>query len=460
LVLAFLVGLLLPGLFFGQASAANQVVELKIEGAIGPANEDYLRRAFEDIDPATTELILIRMDTPGGLDSTMRDIVKLITASSIPVVTYVSPTGARAASAGTYILYASHIAAMAPGTNLGAATPVQIGGFSPAMPGEKPEKEDEATSQQETKTTPVKTGGDTMQHKLVNDAVAYIRGLAELHGRNADWAEKAVRESVSLPASEALEFNVIDIIASDIPDLLQQLNGREIKLQKTTITLQTENLQRVAIEPDWRSRLLSVITSPNVAYILLLAGIYGLILEFTHPGALLPGTIGAISLVLALYAFQLLPINYAGAGLILLGVALMIGEAFQPSFGVLGLGGIAAFIFGSIILMDTHAPGFAINLGLIIAFAVASAAFLFFLVGMAIRARQRPVVSGQGEMLGLEAVALEDFSEEGNVRVHGEIWRAHTQQPVRKHQHLQITAMKGLMLEVMPASTHQEENHS
>jgi len=278
-----------------------------------------------------------------------------------------------------------------------------------------------------------------------------------LHGRNEDWAEKAVREAVSLPAGDALEMNVIDIVATDMKDLLAQLDGREIKLQQQMITLQTAGLEQVKLEPDWRSRLLAVITSPNVAYILMLIGIYGLIIEFSNPGAILPGTVGAISLLLALYAFQLLPINYAGIGLILLGLALIVGEAFQPSFGILGIGGLVAFIVGSIILMDTEAPGFGINLALILTTALVCLGLLLLIVGMAIRSIKRPAASGRDEMLGMEAIALSDFDAQGRVQVHGETWHAHSPKPVRKDQRLKVTAVEGLTLEVEPSHPSNQE---
>lgn len=450
----------------GRALAApetgGQILELAIDGAIGPATEDYIERAFTTAERESTALILIRMDTPGGLDSAMRDIIKHITRSPVPVATYVAPSGARAASAGTYILYASHIAAMAPGTNLGAATPVQIGG-SPFAPGggddgESPPKDAPAAERPAAPGPP--PAGDAMTRKLVNDAVAYIRGLATLHGRNADWAEKAVREAASLPAEEALEQNVIDILATGTADLFRQLHGREVRVLGETHTLHTEGLPLRALEPDWRSRLLAVITNPNVAYILMLIGIYGLIFEFSNPGAIVPGTVGAISLLLALYAFQLLPINYAGMALILLGVALMVGEAFQPSFGILGIGGVLAFVLGSIILMDTQAPGFGIDIAVILSFALVSALMFVFVIGMALRARRRPVVSGRDELLGMEGVALGDFSGEGSVRIHSEIWRARTVRPVRRGERVRVTGIQGLILAVEPAATAAQENPS
>ncbi len=436
------------------AALSNQkrgpVIQLTIEDVIGPATDDYIERALESAAEAQAELVLIRMDTPGGLDTAMRGIIKNITSSPVPVATYVAPTGARAASAGTYILYASHIAAMAPGTNLGAATPVQLGGIP--MP-----KEEE---QEKEKAKPAPGNEDAKRSKVVNDAVAYIRGLAELHGRNQEWAEKAVREAASLQASEALKQNVIDFIATSVPDLLKQLNGYEVTVLGQKQTLQTDGLLVVEIEPDWRSRFLSVITNPNIAYILMLIGIYGLIFEFSNPGSIVPGTVGAICLLLALYSFQLLPINYAGVALILLGVALMVGEAFQPSFGMLGIGGTIAFVIGSIILMDTEVPGFGIDISVIVTFAAISVLVFIFVIGMALKARHRPVVSGMEELLGGKAVVLEDFEGKGAVLIHSERWNAISDMPLHKGQKVKVKAIKGLILQVEPADTSNLEESS
>lgn len=422
-------------------SAEHHVLQLSIDGAIGPSTEDYIERALISAKETRTELVVIRMDTPGGLDTAMRGIIKQITNSAVPVASYVAPTGSRAASAGTYILYASHIAAMAPGTNLGAATPVQIGGISPSDLKEK---------DQEPESADKEAPGDAKQQKLINDAVAYIRGLAELHGRNQQWAEKAVREAASLQASEALKIDVIDLIAGDMADLLKQINGREVLLQGQKRTLHTAGLAIVQLDPDWRSRLLNVITNPNVAYILILIGIYGLIFEFSNPGAIVPGTVGAICLLLALYAFQLLPINYAGMGLILLGVALMVGESFQPSFGMLGIGGVIAFVIGSVILIDTDVPGFGIDISVIITFAVASVMMFVFVVGMAIKARRRPVVSGLEELVGGQATVINDFAHRGVVTIHSETWQAVSDSRLHKGQKVKVTDIHGLILKVEP----------
>ncbi len=448
--------LMAAGLLLNVASADNankHVIQLSIEGVIGPATDDYIERALLSAQESDAELVVIRMDTPGGLDTAMRGIIKNITNSSVPVASYVAPTGARAASAGTYILYASHIAAMAPGTNLGAATPVQIGGLSPPETGDKDTKD----KKDKTDKLPAITDGDTMKKKITNDAVAYIRGLAQLHGRNEEWAEKAVREAASLPSSDALKLNVIDVIASSVSDLLQQVDGREVRVQGEKTILHTHGLPVEKVEPDWRSRFLSVITNPNIAYILMLIGIYGLILEFSNPGAIVPGTVGAISLVLALYAFQLLPVNYAGVGLILLGVALMVGEAFEPSFGVLGIGGVTAFVIGSIILMDTEVPGFGIDISVIITFAVLSALIFIFVVGMAFKSRRRPVVSGSEEMVGAVAVVIDDFDRKGRVSIHSETWQALSNTPLHKDQQVRVTGIEGLTLQVEPLKASTEE---
>lgn len=442
--------LFVMALFVNSASAENNqaaipattIVQLTIQDAIGPATSDYIERSMDKAAESGAKAVLITLDTPGGLDTSMRQIIKKIIASPIPVITYVTPGGARAASAGTYILYASHIAAMTPGTNLGAATPVQLIGPTEA-PGEKNDK-DQSVEQ----TSSGKSPKNAMAQKAVNDAVAYIRSLAEMRGRNADWGEQAVREAASLSAEKALELNVIDILATDRYDLLKQLDQRKINVLGRYIALSTDNAAIQTLEPDWRSELLAVITSPNIAYLLLITGIYGLVFEFSNPGAIVPGTIGGICLLLALFAFQVLPINYAGFALILLGISLMIAEAFVPSIGILGFGGLTAFVIGSVILMDTDAPGFGINIALVGAFALTSAAFLVFALGMLLKSRQKPIVTGREELLGETGIALADFADLGPVRIHSEIWQARTRETLKKNQRVRVTGRDGLILEV------------
>jgi membrane-bound serine protease (ClpP class) len=441
----------------------REAVLLEIAGAIGPATRDYLTRAFEHAAERNAALIIIRMDTPGGLDASTRDIVKAILNSPVPVATFVAPEGARAASAGTYILYASHIAAMSPATNLGAATPVPITGSPPDSPpdssggkdsdgDDEPATDEPATDQEETgsdsKEIPLT---DAMSRKVVNDAAAYIKGLAEKRGRNAEWAERAVREGHSIPSREALELGVIDLIAQDVGDLLEQIDGRVVDVLGQDVTLHTEGLVIQREEPDWRSELLAVITSPTVAYILLMIGLYGLIFEGYNPGAVLPGVVGAIALLLALYAFQALPVNYAGLALIVLGVILMIAEAFAPSFGALGIGGVIALVIGSIILIDTDVPGFGVSRPLIGAIGLASGVLLMAIIGFAVKARQRPVVAGREQLLGEKGEALMSFTHEGDVHVRGERWAAVTEAPVSKGQVIEVTRIDGLTLKVRPA---------
>lgn len=439
-----------PGLPSSVESGPSALL-LTVQDAIGPATSDYIVRGIARAEDQGAALVVIELDTPGGLDTAMRDIIQAILGSSVPVAVYVWPQGARAASAGTYILYASHIAAMAPATNLGAATPIAIGG-APAPPAESPAEEpaDEDSENGDDSRPAAPQPRDASERKAINDAVAYIRGLAERRGRNADWAEEAVRDAASVNASRALELGVIDFVARDLDDLFRQIDGLAIEMPGGDVTLATTGLVVERVEADWRTRFLAVISNPTVAYILLLIGIYGLILEGYNPGAILPGVVGAISLLLALFAFQVLPVNYAGLALIVLGVILIIAEFFVASFGALGIGGIAAFIFGSIILMDADVPGFGLPIGLITSVSTVAALLLLGVVWLAMRSRNRPIVSGSEQMEGEIAAALEDFESEGSVRIYGERWRALSPVPVRKGQRLRVTRVDGLLLHVEP----------
>jgi membrane-bound serine protease (ClpP class) len=447
----------------GDGAAPRKVRVLTVADAISPATSDYIRRGINTAHEDGVHLVVLRLDTPGGLDTAMRDIIRDIIASPVPVAIYVAPSGARAASAGTYMLYAAHVAAMAPGTNLGAATPVQIGGLpgiDPSAPeppevGDGEDKAENGDSERAKDASPATPGGENaMTRKLVNDAVAYIRSLAELRGRNVEWAEQAVREAASLSSKDALDRDVIDLIATDMDDLMRQLDGRAIEIAGQRMVLRTAKVELEMLEPDWRTELLAVIANPNVAYILMLLGVYGLFFELAHPGFLAPGIIGAICMLLALYSMQVLPVNYAGLGLLFLGIAFMVVELFTPSFGALGIGGIIAFIVGSVILFDSEAGHYRVSLAVIGAVATLTAAF-FFIAGRAVlRSYRRPVVTGREQLLGSFGEALEDFESTGSVRVHSELWNARTSRPLRKGDRVKVLGVQGLILAVEPVEKH------
>lgn len=440
-------------------------VVLNVSDAIGPATSDYIHRGLGKAADEGALVVILRLDTPGGLDTAMRDINRAIIASPVPVIVHVSPSGARAASAGTYMLYASHIAAMSPATSLGAATPVQMGGIPDLKPPVLPKqdkKDDESKDdkviddgeedkdEESAKEKPGPITGDAMTKKIVNDAIAYIRSMAEMRGRNADWAEQAVREGVSLSSEQALQENVIDIIATDTNDLLTKVDGWQVNINGRDVVLETSDLVIETIEPDWRNELLSVITNPNVAYILMLLGIYGLFFELTNPGFVLPGVIGGICLLLALYALQLLPVNYAGLALMILGVIFMVAELFAPSFGALGIGGIIAFVAGSVILFDTEGSEIHIAISIIVAVTIISAVFFLIVLRMVFEAHRKPVVSGVDELLGSIGEVLDDLEETGRIHIHGETWQVKSKSPLKRGDQVRVTAIDGLILNVEP----------
>jgi len=438
-----LTGVVPPARAAGTADLPPVVV-LRIAGAIGPATAEYVSRSLEHAAREHAQLVVLQVDTPGGLDTSMRSIIKDMVASPVPVAAYVAPQGARAASAGTYILYAAHVAAMAPATNLGAATPIAIG--LPSL-GRDPEPAARASSA----GSAAETAHDASSAKRVNDASAYIRSLAQLRGRDVAWAEQAVRESVSLSASDALARKVVDVIAVDTSDLLRQLDGRALKLGDSrggSVKLATAKAALVVLEPDWRDRLLGVISDPSLVLILLMIGVYGLLFEFMNPGFVAPGVIGGVAILLALWGLQMLPVNYAGLALLLLGIAFFVAEAFLPSYGALGIGGVAAFAFGALLLIDSELPGFGIPPSLVVVATLVSAGFVIGVAGMAAKARRRPVVSGTPRMIGSVGEIIEFGAGEGWATVGGERWRVRAAEPLHAGQRVRIARVEGLTLDV------------
>ena len=430
-------------------AGSGVAVHLQLDGALGVATAEYIIDGIESANERNANLVIIRMDTPGGLMEPMRDIIQAILNSNVPVVTYVSPGGARADSAGTYILLASHIAAMAPTTHLGAATPVSLGGDdAPEPPGDRDGEDSESEDSEEQ---PASDPDDAMARKILNDAIAYIRGLAEAHGRNADWAEEAVRDASTLTAKEALELNVIDLIADNIDELLAAIDGREVNINNELVAIDSGDLIVDHVEPNWRIKFLKTIANPQVVLLLLAVGIYGLLFEGYNPGAIYPGVTGVICLLLAAYALQVLPVNYVGLALIIVGFALIIAESFIPSFGALGIGGTAAFVFGAIMMFDSGIPGFGISKIFVFSFAIVIAGMLFLLVSYLLKFRRRGAVSGTGSIVGGTGRAMQSFTGEGKIWLEGESWSAISSVAIEKDQEVTVRAIDGLTLLVEPA---------
>lgn len=422
--------LLLLFILMPLSAAPLVVVKTEIKGAIGPAHAVILREALSTAQKHHAQALLVELDTPGGLSSSMREMIQDITNSPIPVITYVAPRGARAASAGTYLLYASHVAAMSPGTNLGAATPISLG---------QPSQFQEANL---TETTAEK--------KALNDAVAYIISLAQMNDRNVTWAIGAVESAESLSAEDALRAGAIDLIADDAASLLEKLEGRTVKLLGKPAQLHTAGSTFVLFQADWKTRFLSTVTDPNIAYLLLLVAIYGIFFEMMNPGAVFPGVIGAIAGVIALFALNMLPFNYAGLLLILLGIAFMIAEVYVAGFGILGIGGVGAFAFGSVLLFDADTLGNSISFSLIIAFSLLTLAFFLAVMNLFVRSRSANVVSGAEEMIGADAEVVKSDEGEYHVLCHGEIWRAQSDVLLIVGQKVQVIELHGLVLKVKP----------
>jgi len=436
----------------GAADAPRVISVIPVTGPIGPATADFVQRALERAETDGVELVVLQMDTPGGLDTSMRDIVKAVLAARVPVATYVAPGGARAASAGTYILYASPIAAMAPGTNLGAATPVAIGGPGAVPSAPTPPSKDKDADKGEEPANGGKSD-EAMSRKQVHDSAAYIRGLAQLHGRNVEWAERAVREAVSLPAQDALAQHVIDVVATDVPDLARKLDGRKVRTAAGERVLATAGATINTVAPDWRTRFLAIITHPSIALILLTVGFYGLVFEVMNPGIVLPGVVGAIAILVGMYALQLLPTNYAGVALVLLGLSFIVAEAFVPAYGSLGIGGVIAFVVGAMMLIESDVPGFGVPGSLIATLAVTSLLFLFGIAAAAMKARRRPVVTGREQLIGSHGMVIDGGDGEGWARVHSELWRVRSTHPLASGQTVRVTGKEGLVLTVVPTHT-------
>lgn len=425
-VAAFFVCFLIPLFLLGE-----KIYTVRLDGVINPASSRYIENSLKHAVEDSAICFILEMDTPGGLMTAMKDIVKLELNAAIPFIVYIAPSGAQAASAGVFITLAAHYAAMAPGTNIGAAHPVSIGG---GTPGE--------VSQDSL---------GIMEEKTLNDAVAYIRSLAETRNRNADWAEDAVRKSVSITANEAVELNVVDTLAENLDDLLKILNGKTFQVQKDSITLPINLSQKPVVyhEMSWMDRLLDVLSNPNIAYIFLMLGIYGLFFEITHPGSIFPGVLGVFFLIIAFFSLQMLPVNYAGIALIILGIILLILEVNIVSFGLLTIGGLAAMLIGSTMLIDSPDPLLRISRGIIYPIVLLTAIFILVTVRLVIKAIKNPPITGYEGLKGLIGTAETDITpENGTVFVNGELWKAISDSSIPKGCKVKILDVDHMVLKV------------
>lgn len=452
-----------------RGSEATPLVLLtRVEGAIGPATTHQIDEALEAAAARNAAAVVLMMNTPGGLVDATREIIVSILGSPVPVIGYVAPSGAHAASAGTYILYATHAAGMAPATNIGAATPIQMGGTPgpggdfPQLPdlggdkegGEGTESDGEATEGdgRPAQRAP-KSGGEALEAKILNDAIAFIRGLAEMRGRNADWAEAAVREAATLTADAALEQNVVEAVAPSVTRLLEAVDGREVEVRDTTMTLRVAGAEVEEVQPSLTTRVLSVVANPNVAFILMLVGVYGLIFEFSNPGGIGPGVIGAICLIIGMYALNQLPLDYAGLALVLLGIAFMVAEVLSPSFGILGIGGLVSFVIGAAMLIDTDMPAYQLSWGVILGSAIVTGLALMLIVGFALRSFRTPVRTGRHALIGEQGTVMDWTGTTGHVWVASERWNATAAgAPPTAGAQVEVTAVDGLTLIVKPVT--------
>lgn len=421
IVKSVLISLVLLVVLAVSAHAEGEVYVIRIEGLIGPVTSRYFVKTLERATSEGAHCLVVELDTPGGLDLSMRDMIKATLNSEIPVIVYVYPSGARDASAGVFITLAAHVAAMAPGTNIGAAHPVEIG----------------------------KESSEEMKEKLTNDAAAYIKSIAETRGRNSEWAEKAVRESVSETEEDALKKNIIDFIAKDLDELLEKIDGKKVSVGDAEVILKTKDAVRKRIPMTPRENILSRLANPNIAFILLMLGFYGLFFELSHPGAIFPGVVGGICLILAFFSFQTLPINYAGVLLIILGMGLFIMEALTPTYGPLAIGGVVSLVLGATMLVNTDLPFLRVSWSVIIPVVLVTAAFFLFGMGMVVRAHRRKPTTGRRGMIGLKGDARATIdSRQGQVLVHGELWSAISEKRIKKGERIKVVDVDGLVLKV------------